>query len=147
MTRRRAAWVAAVVAVLLGATYLLTRRSRPVELPVVPARPEPLPTPAQVEPEPVAPVPETEPVVEPVVEPADEPAPTATLPVEQRVPQSWDGGRVVPARPAPPAPAVEPSGQAAEESEEPLPTWVRLSIVAAALLAFFAVSLIATKQV
>lgn len=34
-----------------------------------------------------------------------------------------------------------------QQPEQPLPTWVRLGIVAAALLAFFAVSLIATKQV
>lgn len=33
------------------------------------------------------------------------------------------------------------------DSERPLPTWVRVAIVTVALLAFFAVSLIATKQV
>lgn len=32
-------------------------------------------------------------------------------------------------------------------SEQPLPTWARVAIVAVALIAFFAVSLIATKQV
>jgi hypothetical protein len=34
-----------------------------------------------------------------------------------------------------------------EEVEQPLATWARVAIVAIALLAFFAVSLIATKQV
>jgi hypothetical protein len=34
-----------------------------------------------------------------------------------------------------------------EDDEQPLATWVRVAIVAVALLAFFAVSLIATKQV
>lgn len=33
------------------------------------------------------------------------------------------------------------------DGEQPLPTWARVAIVAVALLAFFAVSLIATKQV
>jgi hypothetical protein len=33
------------------------------------------------------------------------------------------------------------------QSERPLATWARVTIVAVALLAFFAVSLIATKQV
>jgi hypothetical protein len=33
------------------------------------------------------------------------------------------------------------------EDERALPTWVRVAIVVAALVAFFAVSLIATKQV
>jgi hypothetical protein len=35
----------------------------------------------------------------------------------------------------------------ADDTERPLATWVRVAIVAVALLAFFAVSLIATKQV
>jgi hypothetical protein len=34
-----------------------------------------------------------------------------------------------------------------DDTERPLATWVRVAIVAVALLAFFAVSLIATKQV
>jgi hypothetical protein len=34
-----------------------------------------------------------------------------------------------------------------DQSERPLATWARVTIVAVALLAFFAVSLIATKQV
>ena len=34
-----------------------------------------------------------------------------------------------------------------EADEQPLPTWVRLTIVGVALLAFLAVSLIATKTV
>jgi hypothetical protein len=34
-----------------------------------------------------------------------------------------------------------------EDNEQPLATWARVAIVAIALLAFFAVSLIATKQV
>jgi hypothetical protein len=35
----------------------------------------------------------------------------------------------------------------ADDTEKPLPTWVRVAIIAVALVAFFAVSLIATKQV
>ena len=34
-----------------------------------------------------------------------------------------------------------------DDNEKPLPTWVRVAIIAVALVAFFAVSLIATKQV
>jgi hypothetical protein len=34
-----------------------------------------------------------------------------------------------------------------DDTEKPLPTWVRVAIIAVALVAFFAVSLIATKQV
>lgn len=136
MTRRRAAWLAAVVAVLLGATYLLTRRTRPVELPVPPARPEPAP-PATVV---AAPQPRTDP--EPAL--VEEPALTAPIVVDRAAPQSWDGGRAVPART--PLPARHAVGEA-RDVEEPLPTWVRLAIVAGALLAFFAVSLIATKHV
>jgi hypothetical protein len=60
-------------------------------------------------------------------------------------PRSWSGSRAVPARTPPPAPV--PAGDAATDVEEPLPTWVRAVIVVAALMAFFAVSLIATKQV
>jgi hypothetical protein len=42
---------------------------------------------------------------------------------------------------------VEPAPRQHEPVERPLPTWVRVGIVVVALLAFFAVSLIATKQV
>lgn len=45
----------------------------------------------------------------------------------------------------PPVP-TEVSDQAVDD-EQPLATWARVAIVAVALLAFFAVSLIATKQV
>ena len=48
--------------------------------------------------------------------------------------------------PAPvPAPLPAPSARA-EPEEQPLPTWVRVAIVVGALLAFLAVSLIATKE-
>lgn len=47
----------------------------------------------------------------------------------------------------PPIRPVEPTPEPIEPPEPPLPTWARVGIVAAALLAFFAVSLIATKQV
>ena len=44
--------------------------------------------------------------------------------------------------------AAQVTAQAmAEPEEQPLPTWVRLTIVGFALLAFLAVSLIATKNV
>lgn len=46
--------------------------------------------------------------------------------------------------PAPPPLPVQPVRQ--EPAEEPLPTWVRVAIVVGALLAFLAVSLIATKE-
>ena len=52
------------------------------------------------------------------------------------------------AAPAPaPARALRPvPAPQAETGEQPLPTWVRVAIVAAALLAFFAVSMIATRS-
>lgn len=56
-------------------------------------------------------------------------------------PRSWDGGPGSGHRVAMPEPTRD------DDHELPLPTWVRLSIVGLALLAFFAVSLIATKQV
>jgi protein TonB len=138
MTRRRAAWIAAVVAVLLGASYLLTKR-RAVE-PAVPVA-------APVPPSPPTPVPTVE-APAPVVEeaPTDpEPAPTAPLKVTKPEPRSWGSTRAVPARTPPPAPVD--TAAAAGDVEEPLPTWIRVGIIAAALIAFFAVSLIATKQV
>ena len=49
----------------------------------------------------------------------------------------------LPVLPAPIAPVAAPPS---EPSEKPLPTWVRLAIVAAALLAFLAVSLLATRS-
>ena len=45
------------------------------------------------------------------------------------------------------APAAAPAQLTAEPEEQPLPVWARLTIVAVALLAFMAVSLIATKNV
>lgn len=43
------------------------------------------------------------------------------------------------------SPAPKPAGRG-EPDERPLPTWVRIAIVAAALLAFLAVSLVATRS-
>ena len=45
------------------------------------------------------------------------------------------------------APTAQGAHTATEPDEQPLPTWVRLTIVGIALLAFLAVSLIATKNV
>lgn len=54
--------------------------------------------------------------------------------------------RVLPAAaPAAPTAPAAPPAQAAT-GEQPLPTWVRVAIVAAALLAFLAVSMIATRS-
>ncbi|MCW2573418.1 MAG: hypothetical protein JWO88_3476 [Frankiales bacterium] len=101
MTRRRAVWIAAVVAVALAVSYFVVRRSRAARsvaaTPVVTLPPSPAPTAAAL------------------------------------------------AEPAPPVVAGEAT--AASAAERPLPTWVRATIVAAALVAFFAVSLIATKRV
>jgi hypothetical protein len=132
------------LAVLVAGVYLLLRRRR-----TTPALPAPLPSP-----QPVAPVrPAAAAAVVPVSE-VTEPKPTRdtvsiettppVAPATKSPPRSW-GGRAVPAR-TPPAPAAD-AASAAEPVEQPLPTWVRLGIVAAALVAFFAVSLIATKQV
>ena len=52
-----------------------------------------------------------------------------------------------PAAAAPPAPVAPAAAPAPEVVEQPLPMWVRVTIVAAALVAFFAVSLIATRNV
>ncbi|MCU1672799.1 MAG: hypothetical protein JWN77_912 [Frankiales bacterium] len=50
---------------------------------------------------------------------------------------------VAPVAAAAPPVAVPPQ----PDGEQPLPTWVRFAIVGAALVAFFAVSLIATRNV
>ena len=52
----------------------------------------------------------------------------------------------------PPIEQAAPAGHevravVADDDEQPLATWIRVAIVGVALLAFFAVSLIATKQV
>lgn len=136
MTRRRAALLAAVVALLLGTTYLLTRRRQSL--------PELVPTPPSVPPIPPSPR-----------QAAEEAEPTAAIPTQpdavapkaaaKPAPRSWGtSSRALPAR-VPPA-AQQPVTAAADD-EQPLPTWVRAAIVAVALVAFFAVSLIATKQV
>lgn len=140
MTRRRAALLGGSLAVLVAGVYLLLRRRR-----ATPALPTPAPVPSP-QPRPAAPV-------GPVTELADPERAADTVTIEttppvaaatKSPPRSW-GGRAVPAR-TPPAPAPD-AVPAAEPVEQPLPTWVRLGIVAAALVAFFAVSLIATKQV
>ena len=70
------------------------------------------------------------------------PAPAAVVDeVAAPEPRSWDGTPSAARRGASPEPPRD------ADRELPLPTWVRLSIVGLALLAFFAVSLIATKQV
>jgi hypothetical protein len=51
------------------------------------------------------------------------------------------------AAPAPATDAVRALAADPEPTEQPLPTWVRVAIVGAALVAFFAVSLIATRNV
>jgi hypothetical protein len=71
--------------------------------------------------------------------------PTATLPTAPAVAAAVAADIRPPPPPPPPAGTVAP--ESTEPVEQPLPTWVRLGIVAAALLAFFAVSLVATKQV
>ena len=151
MRRSRAAWIAGVVAVLLAATWLLSRRGRAAHpLPAGAAPASPLPA----VPGPV--VPERSEANSVAAEPpADEPDPvlaavedpTVTLAVPAPEPRSWGGDPLEPAtRPTParePRPPVDPGATI----EQPLPTWARVAIVGTALLAFFAVSLIATKQV
>lgn len=144
MTRRRAALLGGSLAVLVAGIYLLLRRRRTAA--ALPG-PAPLPSPQPIAPaRPAAPVVPVTAVTEP--KPAadtvtmETPPPAAAAP--KSPPRSW-GGRAVPAR-TPPAPAVD-AAPADEAVEQPLPAWVRVGIVAAALVAFFAVSLIATKQV
>lgn len=116
MTRTRALWIGAVVAVLTAAGYLIRRRSRRV-LPAAPVTTtSPQATVASVDS--IAATSE-----EPVI---NEPPPT------DDIPSAFFGDAVS-------APA--------EEDEKSLATWIRVSIVVVALVAFFAVSLIATKQV
>ncbi|MDT7545496.1 MAG: hypothetical protein QOE99_1606 [Actinomycetota bacterium] len=144
MTRRRAALLGGSLAILVAGIYLLLRRRR-----AAPALPAPAPLPL---PQPAASVRPAEPVV-PVTEVAEPERVADTVTIEtpppvaaatKSPPRSW-AGRAVPAR-TPPSPAVD-AALADEPVEQPLPTWVRLGIVVAALVAFFAVSLIATKQV
>jgi hypothetical protein len=125
MNRNRAIWVAAVTAVLLAAGYLLMmrRRSGPA------AGPAGLPFTAP--PHPITP-----------------PAP----PIDVAAPEPTTSELAAEAPEQPPAvkptPAVEPKPvRAPIEVEAPLPGWARAAIIVAALLAFFAVSLIATKNV
>ncbi len=142
MTRRRAAWIGGVVAILLAATYLLTRRGSrtPEPAAVVLAPPAP--------PAPAGAVTAAVPMSPPPPPLSAGSTPTATTPVvdAEPEPRSWGTARAVPARTPPTAPG-EPAAQEAPMFEQPLATWLRVSIIAVALLAFFAVSLIATKQV
>jgi hypothetical protein len=115
MSRRNAAWLAAAVAVLVAAAYVLTRRRTAAPL----ATSEEVPDEVPVEAPPVA-------AAAPVV-PA---VPVAPAPRDT----SWSD---VPER----------TVTATEPVESPLPTWARVAIVGVALVAFFAVSLIATKGV
>ena len=75
----------------------------------------------------------------------------AATPAEPLAPWAPDPGPRAVAAPAPlqESPVqTEPSAELrTEPDEQPLPTWVRLTIVGVALLAFRAVSLIATKSV
>ena len=135
MSRRKAAWAGGVALLVLVVAYVLSRRAGGAA-PLAPATATPVPLVEPVVEEPATVTQET-PVPEGAV-----PEPT-TAPPRVVPPRSWGGGRAVAAR-TPPAPA---EAAAAQTVEQPLPTWVRLSIVAAALLAFFAVSLIATKHV
>jgi len=140
MTRRRAALLAAVVAVLLASAYLLPRRSQqlPEVAPATPTQPD-----LSAEPDlAITQVVEATPVGADVV---DDPGPVASPVREKPAPRSWGTSRA----PSPRTPPTAAVGSAirTDGTEEPLPTWVRVAIVAAALAAFFAVSLIATKQV
>lgn len=141
MSRRKAAGLAALVALLLAATYLLTQRRGRGPEPVPAAPPTLVPTPPTVlKVDPSAPE-----VAVPPAETDPKPAPR-----KKPEPRSWGTSRGVlaptPPTAPPPAPVVAAAVQG-DAVEQPLPTWLRFSIVAAALLAFFAVSLIATKQV
>src|SRR4051812_11086715 len=105
VTRARAAWLAAAIAVLAAALFLVqTRRRRPVAA-LAPAQPALVPTAVP----PLSVAVESVSAYEPTVLQAD--------------------------------PVVDAA------AEEPLATWARVAIVVVALLAFFAVSLIATKRV
>ncbi|GAC1608016.1 MAG: hypothetical protein NVS3B26_03220 [Mycobacteriales bacterium] len=162
MSRRRSALLAAAVALLLGATYLLTRRGQPAatgpdasaSTPHVPAMPpSPRETAATVAPAADAHGAEALGAEALGAEALEAEAPTAALPAgpaavaaeSSEPPRSWGAGRGVPAHS--PATTSEPVAVPRDGAEEALPTWIRAAIVAAALVAFFAVSLIATKQV
>lgn len=150
MRRSRAAWIAGVVAVLLAATWLLSRRGRAAHpLPSGAAPASPLPAvPGPVVPERseansvAAEPPAGEP--EPVLASVEDP--TVTLAVPAPEPRSWGGDPLQPATRPAPVRGARPADPGAT-IEQPLPTWARVAIVGTALLAFFAVSLIATKQV
>ena len=111
MTRARALWLAAAVALVAVGAFLLTRRSR---------RPAPVATG----------VPAPRPVTTVADVPATVRAPVAERSVDEQ-PSVGDAGGVA---------AV------VADTEQPLATWIRVAIVAGALVAFFAVSLVATKQ-
>ena len=87
-------------------------------------------TPALVAPAPTEPLP-----VAPVATPAVEPPLAATV----EAPSTAEGHVFF-------DDAGGPEPRDHDETGRPLPTWVRASVVVAALIAFFAVSLIATKQ-
>lgn len=75
----------------------------------------------------------------------------AAQPAEPLAPWAPDPGptavATAPSEPQESAVQTQPAVELRTEDEQPLPTWVRLTIVGVALLAFLAVSLIATKGV
>lgn len=141
MTRSRALGLAAVVLALVWVTgYLLRRRAGRSTAPeLTPQQPTSPAVTAPAAPPPRAPAP---PQTAAVAPPAAAVAPPVPAPGPRAEPRSWDSGRVPR---TPPRPIAVP--QAGDALERQLPTWLRVLIVAAALLAFFAISLIATKQV
>jgi len=123
VTRVRAAWLAVGLLVFAALGYVVLRRgSAAAPLPVS----APLPTRAPALPR----VTTAPPAVSPLVEdPVDEPV-VARASVDDPEP-------VIGAELAAPVSA----------DEKPLATWARVAIVVVALMAFFAVSLLATKRV
>src|SRR4051794_11670121 len=63
------------------------------------------------------------------------------------VPSTEDSVTTEPSPTVEVAPVRTEVGNVVRNDEQPLATWARVAIIAVALLAFFAVSLIATKQV
>lgn len=117
MNRSKAMWVAVAAALMLAAGYLLMMRRRSASAPAPAAVPFTAARPV------TPPAPPLE-----VVAAEAETSELAAVVEEQPT-----------AEPMPP--------RAADQVEAPLPGWARAAIIVAALLAFFAVSLIATKHV
>jgi hypothetical protein len=119
--RRTLAWIGAAVVVLAALAFLVRRRRARPAAAALPTPPTAVPAPP----------------VEQVTTAPVEGIPASEAAVDDR----WKRFEEASAVPS------EDGDVAVVDEDKPLATWIRVAIVVVALVAFFAVSLIATKQV